>query len=53
MPRDTGKVLIPGVLESKTNFIEHPELIDQRIGRYARLVVRTSSRAAIAATAPG
>ena len=28
-----GKVLIPSVLESKTNFIEHPELIDQRIGR--------------------
>ena len=25
-----GKVLIPGVIESKTNFIEHPELIAQR-----------------------
>jgi 5-methyltetrahydropteroyltriglutamate--homocysteine methyltransferase len=37
-----GKVLIPGVLESKTNFIEHPELIAQRIGRYARLVGRES-----------
>jgi 5-methyltetrahydropteroyltriglutamate--homocysteine methyltransferase len=35
-----GKVLIPGVLESKTNFIEHPELIAQRIGRYAALVGR-------------
>jgi 5-methyltetrahydropteroyltriglutamate--homocysteine methyltransferase len=35
-----GKVLIPGVLESKTNFIEHPELIAQRICRYARLVGR-------------
>jgi len=35
-----GKVLIPGVLESKTNFIEHPELIAQRIGRYAGLVGR-------------
>jgi 5-methyltetrahydropteroyltriglutamate--homocysteine methyltransferase len=34
------KVLIPGVLESKTNFIEHPELIAQRIGRYAKLVGR-------------
>src|SRR5215468_3611855 len=33
-----GKVLIPGVLESKSNFIEHPELIAQRIQRYARLV---------------
>ena len=35
-----GKILIPGVLESKTNFIEHPELIAQRIGRYASLVGR-------------
>jgi 5-methyltetrahydropteroyltriglutamate--homocysteine methyltransferase len=35
-----GKVLIPGVIESKTNFIEHPGLIAQRIGRYARLVGR-------------
>ncbi|HZR70252.1 MAG TPA: cobalamin-independent methionine synthase II family protein [Burkholderiales bacterium] len=33
-----GKVLIPGVLESKTNFIEHPELVAQRIGRYAKRV---------------
>ena len=35
-----GKVLIPGVLESKTNFIEHPALIAQRLGRYAKLVGR-------------
>jgi 5-methyltetrahydropteroyltriglutamate--homocysteine methyltransferase len=35
-----GKVLIPGVLESKSNFVEHPELIAQRIGHYARLVGR-------------
>jgi 5-methyltetrahydropteroyltriglutamate--homocysteine methyltransferase len=35
-----GKVLIPGVIESKTNFIEHPELIAQRIARYAALVGR-------------
>ena len=35
-----GKVLVPGVLESKTNFIEHPELVAQRIGRYAKLVGR-------------
>jgi 5-methyltetrahydropteroyltriglutamate--homocysteine methyltransferase len=38
LPAD--KVLIPGVIESKSNFIEHPELIAQRIGRYARLVGR-------------
>ena len=35
-----GKVLIPGVIELKSNFIEHPELIAQRIGRYADLVGR-------------
>ncbi|MGE3933562.1 MAG: cobalamin-independent methionine synthase II family protein [Rhodospirillaceae bacterium] len=35
-----GKLLIPGVLESKSNFIEHPELVAQRITRYARNVGR-------------
>jgi len=35
-----GKLLIPGVIESKSNFIEHPELIAQRIARYATLVGR-------------
>ena len=35
-----GKVLIPGVLESKSNFIEHPDLVAQRIARYAKLVGR-------------
>ena len=35
-----GKVLIPGVLESKSNFIEHPELVAQRIAHYAQLVGR-------------
>jgi 5-methyltetrahydropteroyltriglutamate--homocysteine methyltransferase len=35
-----GKILIPGVIESKSNFIEHPELIAQRIARYAKLVGR-------------
>lgn len=34
------KIVIPGVIESKSNFIEHPELIAQRIGRYAKLVGR-------------
>lgn len=37
-----GKVLIPGVIESQSNYIEHPELIAQRIGRYADLVGRES-----------
>jgi len=35
-----GKLLIPGVIESKSNFIEHPELVAQRIARYAKLVGR-------------
>jgi 5-methyltetrahydropteroyltriglutamate--homocysteine methyltransferase len=35
-----GKLLIPGVIESKSNFIEHPDLIAQRIARYANLIGR-------------
>jgi 5-methyltetrahydropteroyltriglutamate--homocysteine methyltransferase len=35
-----GTIIIPGVLDSTTNFIEHPELIAERITRYARLVGR-------------
>jgi 5-methyltetrahydropteroyltriglutamate--homocysteine methyltransferase len=35
-----GKILIPGVLDSTTNFVEHPELVKQRIVRYAQLVGR-------------
>ena len=35
-----GKILVPGVLDSTTNYIEHPELVAQRIGRYADIVGR-------------
>ena len=35
-----GKVIVPGVIDSTTNFIEHPVLIADRITRYARLVGR-------------
>ena len=35
-----GKVVIPGVLDTTTNFIEHPELVAQRIVQYVRLVGR-------------
>ena len=35
-----GKVLIPGVLDSTTNYIEHPQLVAQRIVRYAHRVGR-------------
>jgi len=35
-----GTVLIPGVVGHCTDFIEHPELVAQRLERYARLVGR-------------
>lgn len=34
------KVLVPGVLDSSCNFVEHPELVAQRIVRYAEGVGR-------------
>ncbi len=34
------KVLVPGVLDTTCNFVEHPELVCQRILRYADLVGR-------------
>ncbi|MEO8181639.1 MAG: cobalamin-independent methionine synthase II family protein [Deltaproteobacteria bacterium] len=34
------KLLCPGVIECQSNYIEHPELVAQRIERYARLVGR-------------
>lgn len=38
LPAD--KVLIPGVLDSTTNYIEHPELIAERLCRFADVVGR-------------
>ena len=42
--RDAGvpedKVLIPGVIDSTSNFVEHPQLIAQRICQYAGIVGR-------------
>jgi len=35
-----GKVLVAGVIDSTTNFIEHPELVAERIERYAGVVGR-------------
>ena len=32
------KILIPGVIDSTTNFIEHPELVAERILRFTRIV---------------
>jgi len=42
-----GKILIPGVIECQSNYIEHPELVAQRIGRYANLVGRDNLMAAV------
>ena len=36
IPED--KILVPGVIDSTTNFIEHPELVAQRIERFANIV---------------
>ncbi len=38
LPED--KILIPGVLSSTTNYIEHPLLVAERIGRFADIVGR-------------
>jgi 5-methyltetrahydropteroyltriglutamate--homocysteine methyltransferase len=38
IPED--KVLVPGVIDSTTNFVEHPRLVAQRIIRFADIVGR-------------
>ena len=35
-----GKSLIPGVISHSTVLVEHPELVAERIGRYAKVVGR-------------
>jgi 5-methyltetrahydropteroyltriglutamate--homocysteine methyltransferase len=35
-----GKVLIPGVVDSTSNFVEHPEVVAQRLLNFARVVGR-------------
>jgi 5-methyltetrahydropteroyltriglutamate--homocysteine methyltransferase len=35
-----GKVLIPGLLATTTNYIEHPQLVAERIERFAQIVGR-------------
>ena len=37
---DDDLIIIPGVIDSTTNFIEHPELVAQRIERFTHLVGR-------------
>jgi 5-methyltetrahydropteroyltriglutamate--homocysteine methyltransferase len=35
-----GKIIIPGVIDSTSNFVEHPELVADRIMQYANVVGR-------------
>ncbi len=35
-----GKIIIPGVIDSTSNFVEHPELVADRIRQYADVVGR-------------
>lgn len=35
-----GKILIPGIISHTTNLVEHPELVAERITRFAKLVGR-------------
>src|SRR5205085_2661701 len=35
-----GKLLVPGVISHSTVLVEHPELVAERIGRYAKVVGR-------------
>ncbi|HEY2594833.1 MAG TPA: cobalamin-independent methionine synthase II family protein [Chloroflexota bacterium] len=39
-PLPEGKILIPGVVSHATNVLEHPELVAERINRFAQLVGR-------------
>ena len=34
------KILVPGVLDTTTNFVEHPELVAQRLERFTNIVGR-------------
>jgi 5-methyltetrahydropteroyltriglutamate--homocysteine methyltransferase len=34
------KMLVPGVITSTSNYVEHPELVAQRLSRYADIVGR-------------
>jgi 5-methyltetrahydropteroyltriglutamate--homocysteine methyltransferase len=41
-----GKVLVPGVVSHSTNLIEHPELVADRIERFAKVAGRENVIAA-------
>jgi 5-methyltetrahydropteroyltriglutamate--homocysteine methyltransferase len=42
-----GKIIIPGVVDSTSNFVEHPELVADRIVNYANVVGRENMIAGV------
>ena len=42
-----GKIIIPGVIDSTSNFVEHPEVVCDRIVRYAGVVGRENMIAGV------
>jgi 5-methyltetrahydropteroyltriglutamate--homocysteine methyltransferase len=42
-----GKIIIPGVIDSTSNFVEHPELVADRIVNYAGVVGRENMIAGV------
>ncbi len=42
-----GKIIIPGVIDSTSNFVEHPELVADRIVNYASVVGRENMIAGV------
>jgi 5-methyltetrahydropteroyltriglutamate--homocysteine methyltransferase len=42
-----GKIIIPGVIDSTSNFVEHPELVADRILQYADVVGRENMTAGV------
>ncbi|WP_222844451.1 epoxyalkane--coenzyme M transferase [Saccharomonospora sp. CUA-673] len=37
-PLPEDKLLVPGVIDTCTNYVEHPQLVAERLARYARVV---------------
>lgn len=40
IPLPDDKILIPGVIDTSTNYIEHPDLVAERLNRYVGIVGR-------------
>jgi len=38
LAREADRIFMPGVLDTSTNYVEHPELVAQRIERFVRLM---------------